>query len=288
MISHEDGHSARDPSVKSQGRKRNRVPYLLLGALGCGMLVGGILAYQTNNDMAGNVFSTGDVKIASWEPKFPTEDKDKGSGEKGKDGVPDDCELVIPFETISKDPRIKNTGTNDVVVFFRMTAPVEDLTLIHDDGTRTEAEPCDLFWFKQEADSEDSHQNNFNPGWQELTAIDQQFVDCEGINEEGRGKVYIFGYKTRLENNEVTSTLFDKVQNKKYGSRTISANEVEQIRLESFAIQADNLLRNGQPINTAGEISEADLTYIYEQFVNQNTGTVGALTGGGVRYEPAK
>lgn len=287
MITHEDGHSARDPSTHS-GKKRKSLPYLLMGALGAGLLTGGILAYQTNSDMTGNIFTTGNVRITSWEPGFPTEDKDKGSGEKGKDGVPDDCELVIPFETISKDPRIKNTGTNDCVVFFRVTAPVEDLTLIHDDGTRTEAEPCDLFWFKQADDSDGSHENNFNANWQELTAIDGQFVHCDGINEEGRGKVYIFGYKTRLASNEVTSTLFDKVQNKKYGSRTISANEVEQIRIESFAVQADEVLRLGSEVPTDGEISEEDLTYIYEVFINQNAETVGTLTEGGVRYEPAK
>lgn len=282
MILHEDGHSARDPNGnESRGKKRKALPYLLVGVLACGILVGGIYAYLTNSDMAGNVFTTGDVHIQSWEPEFPTADEDG-------DGVPDECELVTPHKTIAKDPRIRNTGTNDCVVFFRVTAPVEELTVINDDGTREDAALCDLFWFKQKDDPDDNHWNNFNANWQELSTIDQQFVTCEGVNEEGRGKVYIFGYKTRLANGDVTTTLFDKVQNKKYGSRTISANEVEQIRIESFAIQADDLHRLGVEVPTVGEISEEDLTYIYELFINQNAETSGTLTEGGVRYEPAK
>lgn len=256
---------ARDPAKPKNLRKG--AP-LLVGALALGMLVGGITAYQTDKDYTGNVFTTGSVHIRAWEPNFPTEDLDQ-------DGVPDECELVIPHETILKDPRIQNTGTNDAIVFFRVTAPVEELTLINDDGTRTGPADCDLFYFKQAADAEGLHRNNFNPKWIELRSLDNQFVTCEGVNEENKGYTYIFGYHTRIEPSQYTETLFDKVQNKKYGSRTISANEVEQIKIESFAIQADDIHRAGIEIPSGGELTEADLTYIYQAFVNQNQDVVG-------------
>lgn len=90
------------------------------------------------------------------------------------------------------------------------------------------------------------------------------------MNDEGRGKVYIFGYHTRIEPEETTETLFDKVQNKKYGSKTIGPNEVETIHIESYAIQADEIRRAGINVDTSAEISEQDLAYIYNTFCNQN------------------
>ena len=128
----------------------------------------------------------------------------------------------------------------------------------------------ELFWFKQKDDAEDLHQNNFNSNWIRLTDLDGEIVDCEGINDEGRGYVYIFGYHVRIKPGETTATLFDKVQNKKYGSKTIAANEKELIRIESYAIQADDILESGITVNTTGEISAEDLSYIYQTFFNQN------------------
>ena len=104
--------------------------------------------------------------------------------------------------------------------------------------------------------------------------LDGEIVDCEGINDEGRGYVYIFGYHVRLEPGERTTTLFDKVQNKKYGSKTIAANEKELIRIEPYAIQADDILESGITIDTTGEISATDLSYIYQTFFNQNVDTL--------------
>lgn len=280
MVMNEESHSAREPSgnggrgSKKHNRKRTTVA-LTCGALALGLLTGGILAYQTDKDAAGNIFEIGRVSITASEPKFPTVDEDKGTGKPGKDGVPDDCELLIPFEEVTKDPRIANTGPNDVVVFFRMTSPVEELTLLNDDGTRTGPADADLFWYKQEGDSPDLHENHFNSDWIEITDIDGDIVECEGINNDNKGKVYIFGYHVRISEQESTSTLFDKIQNKKYGSRTIEGNEVENVKLESFAIQADDILRNGERVNTSGEISPEDLTYIYRTYIHQNKDAVG-------------
>lgn len=60
------------------------------------------------------------------------------------------------------------------------------------------------------------------------------------------------------------------MQNKKYGTRTVSANEVEQIRIEAYAVQADDIHRSGIEVNTSGTLTEEDLTYIYQVFINQN------------------
>ena len=255
----------RSGSGKESGAKKGKVAAFacIAAALTSGMLVGGAVAYFTDTDDGVNRFRIGNVQIEAWEPGFPTKDEDQ-------DGVPDENELVIPYETITKDPRIRNTGKNDAVVFFKVTSPVEMLTLIDDAGTRHEEALEELFWFKQKDDAEDLHQNNFNSNWIRLTDLDGEIVDCEGINDEGRGYVYIFGYHVRIKPGETTATLFDKVQNKKYGSKTIAANEKELIRIESYAIQADDILESGITVNTTGEISAEDLSYIYQTFFNQN------------------
>ena len=235
----------------------------LVVLLSLSLIVRGLYAYFTDIDDNINVFTIGDVHIKAWEPAFPTEDTDGN-------GVPDECELLIPHETIPKDPRIKNTGTNDAVVFFKVTAPVELINVISDDGSRLGEKEEDLFYFKQAEDSEDTHQNHFDENWIELTSLDREIVGCAECNEEGKGFTYIFGYHTRLDTGEETSTLFDKVQNKKYGTRTVSANEVEQIRIEAYAVQADDIHRSGIEVNTSGTLTEEDLTYIYQVFINQN------------------
>lgn len=225
--------------------------------------VSGIRAYLADRDNSINTFTIGDVHIEATEPAFPTEDLDQ-------DGVPDECELLIPYEEVTKDPRIKNIGSNEAVVFFKVTAPVERLNLIKDDGKRQPIQDADLFWFKQKEDAETSHENHWDENWVELTTLDGEFVNCEGCNEEGKGYTYIFGYATRLTEHEETSPLFDKIQNKKYGSQTINGEEIEQIQLEAYAIQADDIHRAGIEVDTSGKMTEEDLTYIYTTCILQN------------------
>lgn len=247
-------------------RKKGKIKPLIAATilLAAGVLTaGGIKAYLEDRDNNINTFTIGDVHIEATEPAFPTEDLDQ-------DGVPDECELLIPYEEISKDPRIKNVGSNDAIVFFKVTAPVERLNLIGDDGKRKPIQDMDLFWFKQKEDAETAHESHWDEKWVELTTLDGEFVDCEGCNEEGKGYTYIFGYATRLTEHEETSPLFEKIQNKKYGSQTINGEETEQIQLEAYAIQADDIHHAGIEVDTSGKMTEEDLTYIYKVCILQN------------------
>ncbi len=255
---------------KRHKRKRLLFPVLIL-VLGLTVTGGGIWAYMTATDDTVNKFTIGDVHISAKEPNMPTEDEDG-------DGVPDECELLVPLEEIPKDPVITNTGTNDCIVFFRVTVPVEELNLIGDDGRRGDKAPADIFWMKQKEDPAGFHQNHFDENWIELGELDHEFVHCDGINNEGNGYTYIFGYHVRLKNGDTTTALFDKIQNKKYGSRTISANETEQIKLETFAIQAENIYQAGINIDTSGTLDEQTLTHIYKVFINQNVDEAGGKT----------
>ena len=240
---------------------------------------GAALAYMMSRDNGSNVFTVGRVAISQYETTFPTQDEDAGTGKPGKDGVPDECELVIPYEEITKDPRVKNTGKEDAVVFIKITNPAEMLNLIRDDGKRTGEELCDLFWLKLESDTYESHENHFGDGWIELTSLDKDlYVTDPDVNNEGNGRVYLFGYHTKLSPGEETVPVFEKVQNKKYGSRSISANEVEHIKIESFAIQASRIMPDGSVI-PIDEMNEDALTQIYRVYFNQNKDNLGPGTG---------
>lgn len=248
----------------------------------CG-ITGAALAYQMSQESAANVFTVGKIGIIQNETTFPTEDKDKGSGEKGKDGVPDECELVIPYAEITKDPYIQNVQKNDCIVFMKVKNPAEILTLIGEEGGRGKEALCDLFWLKQADDSVDLHENHFEENWVELTQVDKDLFEKDPeVNEEGNCRSYLFAYSTRLAPNENTTPLFGKVQNKKYGSRTITANEVENIKIESFAIQADYLTKDGIDIDTSGVMDEETLTYIWSLYFEQaSSGMVSSDVKGG-------
>lgn len=83
------------------------------------LVVGGTLAYFYDADEATNVFSTADkdsVEIEVEEPDFD----------------PEDGEDVLPGDTISKNPTVTNTGTEEVYVRFVVTLTDSDGTVITD------------------------------------------------------------------------------------------------------------------------------------------------------------
>lgn len=255
--------------------RKKKTVLLTAGAVAltvAGLFAGSVLAYMMDSEDNINTFSVGDIEIVASEPSWPTEDTDGN-------GVPDESELLTPYEEVDKDPRITNTGINDAVVFFRMYVPAEELTLIGDDGSRSDPTLSDLVWFKQDGDSADLHENHFDENW---TLISQEVIEkgIDGTNDEGAAVCYVFGYNTRLARGDSTTNLFDKIQNKKYGSATIAGKEVETILIDGFGIQADNLWKeDGTYLSTDGTISKDDLTYIYNLFFNQNRGR---LEGGHV------
>ena len=258
----------------------------IASVLGIACATGGTLAYFIGTRNLVNTQNVGSVSIETTEPNFPTTDSNGN-------GVPDECEKLTPYKEITKDPQIKNTGEDDVVVFFKVTVPVESVNLVDENGKSTSTS-TDLYWFKQASDDASSHKNNFNSNWVFLSNVSsaKSATDSTGstivndvavrqngevitTNEEKTGYTYVFGYKTRLAPGETTATLFDKIQNKKYGSANIGADENENIIVESYAIQADDVLKadtstSGHVVNSTGDISEDDLTYIYNTFINQN------------------
>lgn len=233
-----------------RGAKRNIFSIAAIAA-SLVLSIAGTLAYQTGSDRSVNTFTVGHISIRAEEPNYDTTDKTGGDGDT-PNGIPDGNEKLIPYEERTKNPRIRNTGKNNCFVFFRVLVPVEAVHLINESGASIEGY-TDLFWMKEESDSKDSHQNHFNEDWVLLPDYSDTWdlqTDASKVrtqpesaktkvNDEGQYKQYVFAYRYILHPGKCTSPLFDKIQNKKYGSGVIGPLEPEIIRLESYAIQAE-------------------------------------------------
>ena len=116
-------------------------------------VVGGAIAYFTDTDNATNKFTIGNVDIdlveTLWDALPDTNDND----------IPDDAEDMMPGESVTKDPVIRNLSTkNPAYVFARVEVPCTTV--------ESPATPEELFTYTT------------NAGWTELTVSNELPVAC--------------------------------------------------------------------------------------------------------------
>ena len=102
MLSGNEKESGGKDSGNKGGRIRAVIACVTAAIVG-GALAGGAMAYFSDRDMASNKLMIGNVQIEASEPGFPTKDENG-------DGVPDDCELVIPYENDHEGPAHQEHG----------------------------------------------------------------------------------------------------------------------------------------------------------------------------------
>lgn len=100
--------------------KKKMLALCMVVALIATAAIGGTLAYFTDDDVATNTFTVGNVQIDLTEPKWD---------EVGKNEAPE----VYPTEALAKDPTVTNTGKNPC--FVRIS--VENLNCLGDAGMIT-------------------------------------------------------------------------------------------------------------------------------------------------------
>lgn len=258
--------------MQNEKRKKVLAATALLGALAVG--ASGTLAYLTDNESHTNTFTVGDVKVNLLERNWNQTDEDK-------DGVPDAAEDLVPNQEVAKDPSVKNEGINDAVVFVRVTVPVKDVTLVDDDGTIHPHAPQEIFYMKDSQDAITLHANNFDANWIELSdkESNKPVTQSDGsVSQQLGQRTYVFGYKTTLKGDKVgtvdglteTAPLFDKVQLKNIIENEISSDQIQNMKIETWAIQSDNILNANGIIGTSGEMDAAKLGEIYDIYVEQN------------------
>lgn len=216
------------------------------------------LSYLTDSEQHTNTFTAGDVKVDLTETNWD----------------PSSAESVVPMQTVLKNPNVINTGVNESVVFLKITVPVKAYRPILPNGSMGTSTRGELFYMQKASTAVGVEANDFNTsagGWVELPGAET------GTDHLGNTRTYVFGYATALPGGNISSsatgTLFDKIVAVNLSEEDVSSDP-ENIIVEAYAIQANNVLNSAQTayIDTSGTISQSDLTVMFNRFVSQNSG----------------
>ena len=269
------------------------------GALSALLVVGvagGMYAYFTDSEKTVNNFTIGDVQIEALEENYPGNDST---------AVKD----ARPNQEVDKDPKIANRGVTDAIVFMTLDSPIENITLIDDDGspfgaatTLTKA-ANEIFWFKDASDAISTHANNFDSNWTELptkemyvliaqdgteTVVEASAVQSTIATIHGQDataaqrasrlvKRYVFAYKTEIQGSNTsdgdTGATETSTLFEKVQLKNMMENEIdnsaEQIVIRNYAIQSDKLLENN--VDLGGTLNAENFGKIYDIFIRQNS-----------------
>ena len=227
-----------------------------LSAIGAGIAlsllsIGGTYAYLVSSETTTNVTTIGEVKITLTEPNYPGNNSDE-------------VKHLQPHQEVAKDPTITNTGTNDAIVFLKITVPVTRETTV--DSARqkeehTAANAYEPVYLKDSTVPVEAHQTWFDSHWLEIPSVE------EGVSHTGTTRTYVLGYKTKLAKDAATEPAFDKIQLAKL-IETDSARTAYDIKIEGYAIQANEII-GADGSDVTDNLNLANLTYIYTAYVNQ-------------------
>lgn len=268
--------------MKNIRNKKKVIMIAVACALIAAMGIGGTLAYLTDQTEATNSFTFGDVKVDTIETEWDlTDDNDNG--------VPDMAENEVPNQQTPKSVQAENVGINDAIVFVKLTVPVEEVTRVFDDGTVEltslglhDTKLQEIFYFELKDDSINYQNNHFGSDWINLPEEESGYAGAGGPSEyldlsasstrsyTSKYRTYVFGYNKRIAKGEITTTLFDKVQIKNFIENEITPGAVKKIKVETYSIQADNIVDENGQIDTTGALNHDTLKEIYDIYVKQN------------------
>ena len=273
-----------------------------LTAASCAMLgiaaVGGTLAYLTDSETATNTFTVGKVKHELEEPNFPGNGKmeamqpneevkkDPQVENTGKNDMVSFLRVFAPVANVAVVGKDGKGLTRDqsgaiqtsVQEIFNMKRTADK---IGTDGNKFNTVENQGKWIRLESKEKDP-ENADNLYYELYTDPDTHKESYRPINADAAKtkldaatpkntakifKAYVFGYQDVLKPHDKTQPVFDKVQ-----LRNVIEGELDltkqDIVIESYAIQAQNILENE---NAAIDVSTLDvdkLGKIYDVFVN--------------------
>lgn len=193
---------------------------LVLIGLAGSAAVRGISAYFSDAQEKNNTLTVGSVKTELEEP--------------GWDEVPSEEKVdLVPNQSVRKDPRVTNTGSNNAYVFLEVQIPVSRIITVGDDGKKLPAADTELFSYE------------VNDGW----------VKVQNSDVTASGKVtahrYVYAYGSDkeckvLEKGETTESLFNSITLVNAIEGQID-DETFQIPVKSYAIQAEYIGDSQKP-----------------------------------------
>lgn len=232
-------------------RKAAVIGVAALAMLGAG--AAGSLAYLTDSETNTNVFTDGKVQVDLVETAYDA------AVEAGQNVH------MVPNQELAMDPKIENTGINDAIVYLKVSVPVKEVTKVADDGTKETRAKKEIVYLKDEADKITDHANNFDADWVQLTDKES------GTALDGDTRTYVFGYKKAIGAGESTSTLFEKAQVMNVLENDLIPDATENVKVEVYAIQKDNILKADGAYEITDNMSAEDLGAIYDIFMKQGS-----------------
>lgn len=191
--------------------KLKKITTFLFGAALIGiMAAGSTTAYFTDGDTATNTFTVGKISLDLQEP----------------DWEPEDGEDLTPGETIEKNPKIENDGTNEAFVFAEVIVPYRNIITANKDGSKNRAADTELFTY------------TVNRGWTELGQPVQNIV------KETVTHLYVYGTKeecSELAKGEITPAIFDRVKFADVVEGQGLENTVQEIKINVYGIQTTDV-----------------------------------------------
>lgn len=154
---------------------------------------------------------------------------------------PSEKMTLVPNKTLPKDPRIQNIDKTDAFVFLKVTVPVSGVTDVEADGTKPSKLRQEVFRLKTEANKDDNtRETDFNTSASENDEFWIELPEFEtGTDLSGDWRTYVFGYSVFLRPGETTETLFDYIQLKNLVQYEISPDDLMNVRVDAYGIQAD-------------------------------------------------
>ena len=129
-------------------------------------------------------------------------------------------------------------------------------------------------------DSINKQNNHFDERWVNLPEEEIGYEGAGGSTEyldltntktySGNVRTYVFGFDRRIAKGEKTTNLFDKVQIKNFVENEMPSGSVQDIKVETYSIQADNIANANGAIDTSDKLDHDTLKEIYDIYVTQN------------------
>lgn len=190
--------------------------------------MGGTFAYLTKNvESRANNFTFSNVRIDLVEYKW--------------DDLKPEDKVVYPGRSITKDPKVKNTGDNNLYVYIEVKIPRANIKTVSQDQKIIDTKMVDLLSFE------------VNEGWERIKST---------VSDDDTYTSEIYAYTADIVEPEgETNTLFDKVVFVNMLEGELKKGYQFEMPINAYAIQSDYLEVGG---DTVKEI----MTNAFEEYQN--------------------
>ena len=177
--------------------------------------MGGTFAYLAQNlESRANNFTFSNVRIDLVEEKW--------------DDLKSEDKVVYPNRSVTKDPKVKNTGDNDLYVYIEVQIPRANIKTVNQDETVNDSKVVNLMSF------------DVNDGWELIKST---------VSDDDTYTSEIYAYTADIVSpGDETNTLFDKVVFVNMLEGELEKGYQFEMPVNAYAIQSDYLDVGGNTV----------------------------------------